>query len=560
VTLGTARPTRREIRRYGHVIAVLARYGFDDILDRLNAGHEVPWHGRLFRREVRHLGTLSTAQRVRLVLEELGPTYIKFGQLLSGRPDLLPEDFIRELNRLQDEVPSFPFHDVRAIIEGQFGRPLEELYAEFDESPVGAASLAQVHRARTHDGNEVAVKVQRPGIEETIDADLRILRRLAALAERHLPDAAFFEPAALVDGFAVSLHHELDFIREGRTADGFRKFFERDETVHVPKVHWDLTTANVLTLEYIRGIKVSDYTRLESEGLDRKAIARNGANLLLREVFEYRKFHGDPHPGNLFVLENNVVAPVDYGMTGRLEQERVDQLGQLIIGMAERDVRAMADVLMRMCGAEERTHGAAFRSQLADLVDRYDGAGLKEFNLGGVLNGVTTFLRRDRAKLPHDMAMLSRSLIIIESVGCGLYPEFNILDIMEPYARELVIRRSDPARALRGIGRTLEETAALVTALPAEVGEIIARIKRNELALQCEVRGLDRLRSGLERTGDRLGVALVIAALIVGSSLAMPAGGGPMVFGQPVQAVVGLMTVVAAGLWLFIGLVRSRRI
>jgi ubiquinone biosynthesis protein len=557
MTFGKSRLTRHELRRYGHVIAVLARYGFDDILYRLNAGHDMPWRDKLFKRKMDDVMSLSTPQRVRLVLEELGPTYIKFGQILSGRPDLLPEDFITELNRLQDNVPSFPFQDVRAIIERECDRPLGDLYDDFEETPVAAASLAQVHRARMKNGEEVAVKVQRPGIEEVIDADIRVLRRLAALAERHLPEVAFFEPGALVDDFAVSIHHELDFVREGRNADGFRKFFEDDETVHVPKVYWDLTTTRVLTLEYIHGIKVSEYARLEAAGLDRKTIAINGANLILKEIFELHKFHGDPHPGNLFVLDNNAIAPVDYGMTGRLDQDRVNQLSTLIMAMVDKDVGTMATVLLQMCGATDRTQAEALRSQLADLLDRYYDTSLKEFHLDGFINGVTTFFRRDKTHFPRDLAMMTRSLVIIESVGCALYPEFNILEIMEQYAQKLMIRKADPTRVFQDIGKTIADTAVLLKTLPSDTREILGKIKRDDITVRFDHRGLERISSVLDRSSNRLSFAIVIAALIIGSSLVFQTGVGPRVLDYPLAGLVGLVMAMILGLWLLIGIMRS---
>ena len=555
-----ARLSRAELRRYGHVIAVLARYGFDDILYRLNAKYDVPWRDKVFKRKNRDIRNLSTPQRVRLVLQELGPTYIKFGQILSGRSDLLPEDFIKELSSLQDDVPPFPFQDVKTIIEGQLGRPLGELYSEFEEKPSGAASLAQVHHATTKAGEDVAVKVQRPGLEEVIDADIRVLRRLAALAERHLPEFAFYEPVALVDDFAVSIHHEMDFVREGRSADGFRKFFEDDETAHVPKVYWDLTTTKVLTLEFIHGIKVSELARLEAAGLDRKIIASNGANILLKEIFELYKFHADPHPGNLFVLEDNVIAPVDYGMTGRLDEQRVDQLGVIVAAIVDKDVGVMATVLLQMCGAADQKQEQALRVQLADLLDRYYDAPLREFNLGGIMNGVTTFFRNEKTHFPQDMAILARALTIIEGVGRGLYPEFNMFEIMEPYARKLMIRKSDPARIVRDLAKTVDETAALFKALPSDLREILAKIRHNEIAIKFEHQGLERMSSVLDRSSNRLSFAVVIAALIIGSSIVFQTGVGPKVYDYPLPGLAGLLIAGVLGLWLLIGIMRSGRL
>ena len=552
-----ARGARQELQRYGRIIAVLTRYGFDDVLYRLNAKHRLPLRDKIFKGKIRNLESLSTPQRVRLAIEELGPTFVKLGQVLSGRPDLLPDEFTKELSSLQDEVPPFPFQDAKAIVEAQLSHPLRELYDDFDEKPTAAASLSQVHHAKTKTGEEVAVKVQRPGIQDVIDTDIRILRRLAALVERRLPEFAYLEPVALVDDFAVSIHHELDFVREGRSADGFRKFFEGDETAHVPKVYWDLTTAKVLTLEYIHGIKVSEYARLEAAGLDRKTIALNGANLLLKEIFDYHRFHGDPHPGNLFVLEHNVVAPVDYGMTGRLDHGTVDQLSVLLTAIVDKDVEAMTAVILQMSQAAEPTQVGDIRSELSDLLDRYYEAPLHQFNMKEIIDAVTSIFRRYKLHFPQELAMMTKSLIIIENVGRGLDPEFNVFDVMKPFAQKLMIRKSDPVRKFQELGKTVDETATLFKLLPSDIREILAKIKKNEVTIQFEHRGLERISSVLDRSSNRLSFAVVIAALIIGSALVFQTGVGSKILNYPLPGLVGLVMAVVLGLWLLIGIMRS---
>jgi len=258
---------------------------------------------------------------------------------------LLPPDFIKELSKLQDSVSPFPFSEAKALIETQLGRPLTDLFASIEETPVAAASLAQVHRARTASGQEVAVKVQRIGIEAIIETDIHILRDLAGLAERHLSESKYFEPVRLVDEFARTIRRELDFVREGRNIDRFRNYFAGTATVYIPGVHWDLTAPKVLTTEYVKGIKISDLERLEAAGLDRKTIAVNGVNLILKEIFELHFFHADPHPGNLFVLENNVIAPVDFGMTGVIDEEIANQMGGIFIAVVEKDADALINLL-----------------------------------------------------------------------------------------------------------------------------------------------------------------------------------------------------------------------
>jgi ubiquinone biosynthesis protein len=555
-----ARLARQELKRYGQVIAILTRYGFEDILQRMHARLDGPRRRKTSQSQVRSIQSLATPQRVRMVLEELGPTYVKFGQTLSSRPDLLPEEFIKELSKLQDEVPPFPFPEVKAIIKEQLGQSLGELFDDFEEKPVAAASLSQVHRAMTKSGEEVAVKVQRPGIQETIDADLRILSKLARLAERHLPEAAIFEPIAIVEEFERTIHQELDFVREGRSADGFRVFFEKDETVHVPKIHWTLTATRVVTLEYIHGTKISDFARLDRLGLDRKAIAINGANLVLKEVFEAHKFQADPHPGNLFVLEDNVIAPVDYGQIGRVDQDSVDQLGELLTAVVEKNVEMLASVILRMCRAKNQVPVGAIRLELADLLERYYEVPLKQLDMKEITGDITGILRRYSLHFPQDMGLITKSLIALENLGRGLHPEFNVFEIMEPYARELMVRRSNPVARLRELKRTAGETASLLSELPSDIREILTKIKQNDVGMKLEHRGLEQLTSVLDRSSNRLSFAVVIAALIVGSALVFQSGVGPNVFSYPLPGLVGLVAASVLGLWLLIGIMRSGRL
>jgi ubiquinone biosynthesis protein len=554
------RLAHKELRRYGQVLAVLARYGFVDILHQMNVRFEGPRHKKIHKPQVRSIDRYTTPQRVRMALEELGPTYVKFGQTLSSRPDLLPMDFIKELSKLQDEVPPFPFHEVKAIIKEQLGHSIGDLYDDFDEKPTAAASLSQVHHARMKTGEEVAVKVQRPGIQETIDADFRILARLATLAERHLPELAVLEPVAFVDEFARTTRNELDFVREGRSADIFREFFEHDDTVHVPKVYWELTASRVLTLEFIHGTKISEFDRLDDLGLDRKTIAMNGANLVLKEIFEVHKFQADPHPGNLFVLENNVIAPVDYGMIGRVDPESVDQLSSLLTAVVDKDAASLASIILQICRAGDPMHIGAIRRELADLLERYYEVPLKQLNMKEITGDVTGFLRRYALHFPQEMGLITKSLITLENLGCGLYPEFNVFELIEPYARDLMIRKSDPVARLRELKKAAYETAMLLDELPSGMREILAKIRHDDIGVKFEHRGLERITSVLDRSSNRLSFAVVIAALIIGSSIVFQTGVGPNVLNYPLPGLAGLITASILGFWLLIGIMRSGRL
>ncbi|HOD75225.1 MAG TPA: AarF/UbiB family protein [Syntrophorhabdaceae bacterium] len=554
-----ARETYRDLKRYSQIASVLAHHGFTEVLDRLKARYRAPRKRKpLIKERVAEGPPIPV--RLRLVFEELGPTFIKLGQILSSRPDILPPDYIKELSKLQDDVPPFPFEEARTLLETQLRHPLRELFSSFEEKPVAAASLAQVHRARTPAGEEVAVKIQRIGIEEVIETDIRILREFAGLAERHVPESRYFGPLELVEGFARTIRHELDFVREGRNIDRFKAHFISTPTVYIPKVHWDLTSSKVLTIEFITGIKISDVDRLTAAGLDRKTIALNGANLTLEEIFELRRFHADPHPGNIFVLDNNVIAPVDFGMTGTIDEETSEQMTGIFVAVMQKDVDTLVGLLRTIGIVGEPYDDRAFKRELHDLFDRYYGVPLNRLDIGTITRELMTIVHRHKLRLPSEFAMIGKALLISEGVGRLLDPEFNIIETARPYARRILLRRFDPARQLRGLSRVADEVIALLRALPADTREILTMMRKGKLAMRFEHRGLELLTDELDRSSNRISFALVIAALIIGSSLIFQTGVGPTVFGYPVLGLGGFLLASILGVWLLIGIMRSKRL
>ncbi len=548
------RATYRDLKRYSHIARVLVHHGFEEVLNRLKARYR----GTFVKERVSE--GQPTAERLRLVFEELGPTFIKFGQILSSRPDIFPPEFINELSKLQDNVPAFPFEDGKKVIETQFGRPLAELFLSVEEKPAAAASLAQVHRARTHSGDEVAIKIQRAGIEDIIETDIRILREFAGRAERHIPETRYFEPVRLVDEFARTIRHELDFVREGRNIDRFRAHFSGTATVYIPKVYWDLTSSRILTTEFIEGIKISEVDRLEAAGLDRKVIALNGANLTLEELFELRFFHADPHPGNIFVLKDNVIAPVDFGMTGAIDADTARQMSGIFVAVLEKDVDALVDLLRSIGLVEELADYRGFKVELRDLLERYHGVPLNQLDIRRIIRELMGVIRLYRLRLPSDFAMIAKALLISEGVGRMLYPGFNMIEIARPYARKLLLQRLDPARQLHELSKAAGDAFAFFKVLPSDMRELFSIIRKGKLAVKFEHRGLELLADELDRSSNRISFAVVIAALIVGSSLIFQTGVGPTFLGYPVLGLGGFLLASILGIWLLIGIMRSKRL
>ena len=547
------------LRRYRQILTVLVKYGFGDLLEALKVRH--PLVGRLPRLKVlKGLEGLSRPERLRLAFEELGPTFIKLGQLLSLRPDLIPPEYSAELAKLQDEAAPFPFAQVKEKVEEQLGRPLEELFSEFDEEPLAAASLAQVHRALLRDGTEVVVKVQRPKVRDRVRADLIILEDLAQFIARYVPDSELYDPVGTVREFAKTLRRELDFVREGRNMEVFRRNFSGDPTIYIPKVFWELTTSEVLTMERIVGIKVTDLEGLEGAGLDRRQIAINGANAILKQVFEHGFFHADPHPGNILVLEDNVIAPLDFGMVGRLDRALQEMVGELLVGIVRKDIDRVMRALHELGSLDEGVDLVAFRTDLGDFIDRYYKIPLYRLEVARLLDEAMTLVREHRVRLPAGLVMMGKALVIEEGVGRTLYPELDMITLAKPYVQHMVFRGLVPGQELRDWAVVAEETGRLLKELPGELRSIMKKIRRGELRTQFEHLGLDRLILELDRSSNRIAFALIIAALIVGSSLVMQLEVGPKLWGLPLFGFLGFGFAAVLGLWLAIAILRSGRL
>lgn len=552
----------RSLRRYGVILGVLVKYGFGHIVEQLNLSYYLRLDRRLFSRNrlSSDLERLSPQVRMRLAMEELGPTFIKLGQLLSTRPDLIPHEYTDEFGKLQDQAAFVPVEQIRTQIALDLKRPVETLFADFSDLPLAAASIAQVHRARLLTGEEVAVKVLRPGVEELVATDLDILMGLAHLLERHMPAVAVYEPSTIVKEFRRTLKRELDFTREGHTINRFAANFAGDPTIRFPNIFWTHTGTRVLTLEFIDGIKVSDFEKLELAGYDRKIIARNGAETFLRQVLTHGLFHGDPHPGNIFVLPGNTICMLDFGMVGRLGDELKQYLAELLLGILSRDPDRIISQLLYSGELAEEVSMRALKRDLTDFIDDYSEIPLQELNTGRMLGDFVDILVHYRIKFPADFMLLIKALVTMEGVGRRLDPDFNMIGHLKPFMERLVRERTSAGNLTREAGHLFSTYSSLIRNLPRDIKELLNRINRNKFKIDLEHRGLDRLITDIDKSSNRLSFSLLIAALIVGSSLIMQTEKGPMLFGFPMLGFLGYSIAAALGLWLAIAILRSGRL
>ncbi|MCG2716981.1 MAG: 2-polyprenylphenol 6-hydroxylase [Candidatus Marinimicrobia bacterium] len=427
----------RNIKRYRQIVTVLFRYGFGDMLSRL----KIDFYIQMVKNKIPKLKRnvferITTAERLRLAFEELGPTFIKLGQILSVRPDLINESYIEEFKKLQDDVPSFSAEQAKKEIEMQLGQTVEQLFSHFDETPIASASISQVHRAVTNNNKQVVVKIQRPNIQKVIETNLNILFDLAKLIEKNIPESYLFSPSAVIREFAKTIRRELDFNREGCNIERFQRNFKDDETVYVPKVYWELTTERILTMEYIDGIKISKLTALEEAGLDKKIIAYNGAQAILKQIFDHGFFHADPHPGNIFVIPNNVIAPLDYGMIGSLDEEQKEAMGALLTAFVKKDAKKIISILIDIGIMKNTLDIRGLKLDLTDFLDRYYQVPLYQLNMGKILNEMMTFIRNYHIMLPVELTLMGKALITEEGVGRTLDPEFDMITLAKPYIKK----------------------------------------------------------------------------------------------------------------------------
>ena len=550
----------RHFRRYRQIVGVLVKYGFGHILSQMRIFTFLKLGKRFLVREKREIEELGYAQRIRLAMEELGPTFVKLGQVLSMRPFLIPLELVIELTKLQDEVAPFPFPIVKEIIESELKAPLEELFAEFNPVSIASASLAQVHKAKTKEGDEVVVKVQRPGIKKIIDTDMEILRDLANLLVKYIPESEQYDPQGIVEELARTFRREIDFKNEGRNIEIFAHNFKGDHTVKVPKVSWDKTASHVLTMEYIHGIKVSNLAELEKARLDRKIIARNAGRALFKQIFIDGFFHADPHPGNLFILEGNVIAPLDFGMMGRLSETLMDELSDLLIAIVTWNPKGIVKVYQKAGVLSEGTDFKSLETDLTEFLYRYHRIPLARIDMKSLINDAFDLIHRHKIKIQSELMLFGKALATYEEVGRMLDPEFDFVTEMIPYVKKLSRRKFRPKIILRDITTTLQDLRDLLVPLPFDLQMITEKLRKGELGFSLQHKGLEKFILEMERSSNRISFSLIIAALIVGSSLIMRLEVGPYLFGYPLLGIFGYVFAGILGIWLVIAILRSGRI
>ncbi len=512
----------RNVNRATEVLTVLSRYGLADWLSRVN----LEFAKGIFKdRNGSALSRQSREVRIRLALSELGPTFIKIGQLLSTRPELVGQALARELTLLRDSAPADPPEHVRRTVESELGHSLEELFREFDETPMASASIGQVHRARLHSGEPVVVKVQRTGIAETIRKDLEVMSGLAQMAEL-IPELAPYRPTATLAEMQRVLRRELDFSREERNLRHFAARLAAHPAVRIPQPFPEHCTARVLTMECLDGVRLEDIERQPHNDLDLEKIARHGAELYLQMIFVDGLYHADPHPGNFLLLPKNVIGLLDFGMVGRIDEELREQIEDVLAAVVHRDPEQLAELISRIGKTPADLDRSAFRTDLADFVSTYANQPMERFQFGQALAEMTEMIYRYRISLPPQVSLLIKTLVTLEGTAKLLHPSFSIMELVQPFQRRALIRRFSPARRIKKIRRSLLELENLASVLPRRIMQLLDQAQEGEFNLRLEHRRLGP-------SVNRLVLGMLASALFLGSSLMLSQRVPPLLFTRP---------------------------
>lgn len=556
--------TYKNIKRIRQIVNVFLRHGFGQFIEQINLQRFIPLRKRfrLFG-SGDHVERHTMPQRLRIVFSELGPSFIKLAQILSSRPDLITTEYADEFKKLQDKVPPFPSESAGRIIEAELGKPLGELFDDFEDVPVAAASIAQVHNAVLKTGEKVVIKIQRPGIREVIETDIAILNAIVRLMLNYIPESRYFNPQGIVNEFSRSVRKEIDFVAEARNAMRFSKNFEEDDTVCIPVVYSEFLTEKVIVMERLEGVRIDDIEGIDSLGVDRKMVANRGVNAYFKMIFEDGFFHADPHPGNIFVMEDGRIGLIDFGIVGWLTSEMMENIANAFLAVLNRNFDRLVDLYIDLGIVTDEVNIETFRSEfktdLIYLLEPLYDVTISEVNFPEYLEALTHLVIKHGLKLPSDLLLMDKTILILDNIGRQLDPKFNAATAAEPYAAKLVKERMSPEKLLDRAKTNMAEISGILVNTPMQLNRLLKKTLKDELSFKIDTVGMDKLIRDIDRSSNRIAFSLIVASIIVGSSLLVQADIGGKLFGLSTIGVIGFLVAFMLGLRLLISIIRSGR-
>ncbi|MCK5698706.1 MAG: hypothetical protein KAH93_02580 [Candidatus Aenigmarchaeota archaeon] len=547
---------RRSYKRYRQIFDVLVKYGFEDVAGALNVKQASYLRKRFEKPEYVRLAKLPAQVRARMILEELGPTFIKFGQILSTRPDLIPMEYAEELKKLQDCVPKRAYSTIRDVIEEETGKEIHAVFPYFEEDPIASASIGQVHIAKLKNGKKVVVKVQKPNVEKIIEYDISILYDVANLIEGYMPEARQFGPKLLVSEFAKTIRREQNYRREARNATRFRQNFRGVDILYVPEVEWKYNSRKVLVLEYIEGKRFNDFLDSKPTVASKKMIAKRINNIYMKMILEDGFFHADPHPGNIIIRKDNVVSLVDFGMVGYIDRELRSQIVNLLYALAREDTEKTIASFIDIGVLSDDTNIRYFRSDFHEVLHEYYNTELKEVHVSEMFHDILEVVRTHKVRLPHNFLYLLKVIGEIESLCQKLDPEFNLTKNMGPFLRKLLKEQADPKYLVKNIHEGLMSFNDFIWKTPKRFNNIFDKLEHGKLKLEFEHKGLEQTNRHLENASNKITFSVIIAAIIMGSSLLIHGDGVIMSF----IGIMGYLLAAFLGFWLAITIVKSGKL
>lgn len=545
--------SRRHFQRYREIARILAKHGWGWLVGRLGLPEYLGGHADLEQRT-------HVPAHVREMLEELGPTFVKLGQILSTRPDIIPEAYVEEFEKLQDTAPTLPFDQIRQVIESEFGAPLSSIYLEFCQEPLAAASLAQVHRARLMDGTPVIVKVQRPHIRELVETDIEIMFKRAQFLELHYAKAKVYGLVDLTDEFAITIREELDYGREGRNTDRLRENLADERRVNVPTVYWALTTSRVLTLQEMQGIKITDLAESPPSDVDIKAIANRLASAFLEQVFVDGFFHADPHPGNILVAESGDIALLDCGQVGRLDHENRAGAVRMLMAFDQQDSRVLADELIHIGISQGEVDVRILTRDLGKVMREFYGVPSRSINMGKLLTRVLNVSTRHRVRLPVAFAVLAKVFTNIDGICSQLDPDFNFTEVARAYVGRAVRSELRTENMVNELYRAVSSTRSFLFSLPEHLDRLMRKLVEGHLRVEFKHQNLEEVAGSFRAGSNRLAIGIIVGSTIIGSSVIVAAGqGATSWFGLPTLGLMGYAVATIFGAWLIVDIMKSGR-